>query len=650
MKNLVMRIMRIVRPQRRFWLQSLVALLLLIGGSAWGTRPRPVHAAAFDSATYAASTTKLDLYRASSGSYNTATNGVIQAYLDAAGMLHVNTDSANGQYLTVANMDTATAKQKYTNVKGIAFEGTGTIRLGANFYTSGVSTTFFNTCINLASITGLERLDVSQMTTLSDFFVNSSLRSVSGYENWNTSNVTSLASTFGGPVTAWPSVAKWDTSHVKSMAFLFDGSSTAAGKQVSGKAITISSHIEGLDQWNTSAVTSFAYAFSQTNLDTASLAEISGWDVHNGTNFNSMFYSAFNQARPSAYLAVRPDLSAWNVGNGDSFNSMFAADSAITSFADLKNWNMSKASDISSMFNGCRSLQDASFLTNWAVNDANKASFRANSFLYDTFALRTVDFSGWTISKNITTPFFGDSSIAGTDGNIGVQLTSITFGPNWSGTVNLPVYPVGPYSIGTSRMSYYAYSPQSTYPLAYWRGAKYDRAQVGGTIAQNVYQPSANASQRGDTLRMGYDVKLRLVDSQGNKVALAGQTITWGQAGATLQTVTTDANGEATVTNYADGTYQAALTSQLPAQYSPTNVQRTASLATAMLTLDGGTASPFATRTTTLAGVYAPVDLIVDPVTTTLPAAGGHTPLIEAALGVSLITASGVLLWRKRRA
>ena len=114
--------------------------------------------------------------------------------------------------------------------------------------------------------------------------------------DWDTSQVTSMSSSFGKQYQFNGDISAWDTSSVTDMRYMFIHSGS------------FNRDISSWDVSNVALMTSMfhnAYSFNQ---------DLSGWDVRNVTDMKYMFTYArsFNQ-----------DIRAWSVNSGASFFRMF---------------------------------------------------------------------------------------------------------------------------------------------------------------------------------------------------------------------------------------------------------------------------------------------------------------------------------------
>ena len=99
-------------------------------------------------------------------------------------------------------------------------------------------------------------------------------QSIFDIENWNTSNVTDMSSTFVNKKTFNRDISRWDTSNVTNMSLMFFGAS-AFNQDIGG--------------WNTSKVTTMESMFKFASVFDANLKK---WNVFNVTTIGDMFHGA----------------------------------------------------------------------------------------------------------------------------------------------------------------------------------------------------------------------------------------------------------------------------------------------------------------------------------------------------------------------
>ena len=144
-------------------------------------------------------------------------------------------------------------------------------------------------------------------------------------------------------------------------------------------------------EWDTILVNDISGLFKDTIFN----QDISGWNVSNVTNMDSLFENnkVFNQS-----------LNNWNTSNVTSMNSVFQG--AINFNQSLENWDTSNVTSINSMFLGA--IRFNSRVNNWNVSniiDSSGAFMNAFSFSQDIY--------NWKMSRciNFTNMFNGCISL-----------------------------------------------------------------------------------------------------------------------------------------------------------------------------------------------------------------------------------------------
>lgn len=187
--------------------------------------------------------------------------------------------------------------------------------------------------------------DTSNITSLnSTFYVASAFNQ--DLSSWNVGNVTTLYRTFRSAVSFNQDLSSWDTSKVTNMEEAFYSASAFNGdvstwdtgsatnmKRVFYNAVAFNQNISG---WDTSNVTSFEYMFRNAE---AFNQDISGWDTSSATNMLGMFMQTelFDQ-----------DISSWDLTIVTTINSMFYDASAFNQ--DVSSWNTVNVTDMSNAF------------------------------------------------------------------------------------------------------------------------------------------------------------------------------------------------------------------------------------------------------------------------------------------------------------
>ncbi|MFD1441743.1 BspA family leucine-rich repeat surface protein [Lacticaseibacillus hegangensis] len=626
-----------------------VILTIMLCMMASFSAPKSVQAAAWNQAAYNSASVK-GTWKVvgATGIADGGTVGGPKYYLDNSGTLHFGPATKPIASTVSSTVDAGTShlSSNAANVKAISFDG-------SNFFVDQTNG-FFQQFENLETITGLENVDVSQMTNMSFLFSGESgdgnankmpkLTTISGLSNWDVSHVTTMADMFQkNPVlTHVDGIANWDTSAVTDMNHLFYGD-------------TSMSTLPDLSAWKTNRVTDFDFAFSgMTNL--TEVTSLNNWDVSSGVKFWDMF------SNDPALTTL--NIQQWNPQNAEELYDMFQNDTSLTSL-NLAHWNVAKAKDFYNMFYNDTSLTSLD-LTGWQptageqfdhmfAEDAKLASLDVSGWtmanaetlqamFQDMTTVKALDVSKWAVplKANVTDMFDGDNALTkldltnwrlGTTWGVGdhvfpsysyspdpkalnqkSQLQSITFGPLMSGNIAFPQFTLGNGIYGV------------------WRGVSTDKTQVRNAGNANESYVPATTGTKGDTYRFAWDIQAKLVDSQGNPVTLAGVQLTVTNASGTqVATATTGTDGTVDIPlNTVAGSYTVKITGGIDAGH----------------TITKGTA------TTTINQADGQVALVVDEVhdediIKQFPAAGGHGP-ITLLLSTLLILVGGYGVWRER--
>jgi surface protein len=168
--------------------------------------------------------------------------------------------------------------------------------------------------------------------------------------DWDTSSVTSAATTFAGfydlAHTFNLDISGWDTGNVTNMRSMFF------------HAADFNHDIGG---WNTSNVTDMAGMFSRTS---SFNHDIGQWDTSNVTHLDSMF---------SLALAFNQDINGWDTSNVTDMSAVFRGATAFDQ--NLGDWDISSLRDGISLFDNS-GMSMANFdttLAGWASLDAGEA-------------------------------------------------------------------------------------------------------------------------------------------------------------------------------------------------------------------------------------------------------------------------------------
>jgi len=183
-----------------------------------------------------------------------------------------------------------------------------------------------------------------------------------GYDvsNVDTSQITDMEYLFDKAVVRYD-ISKWDVSHVKNMDSMFSQAKLEVDLQLNNwdvsQVITMAgtfvylesnNHSVYIDKWNTSNVLSMVAMFGGTTFQ----KNISSWDVSKVKNMDSLFHHSTNIG----------DISRWNVSNVTKMAFMFWESDFNK---DISNWDVSKVEDMRAMFDNSQFSGD---ISNWNLH------------------------------------------------------------------------------------------------------------------------------------------------------------------------------------------------------------------------------------------------------------------------------------------
>lgn len=186
---------------------------------------------------------------------------------------------------------------------------------------------------NLTEIDGLDKWDVSHVTTMRNIFYGDpklTSEALSGIANWNTENLESLYAAFQNDsgLTNLDFLKNWNTSKLDTMvsAFAYCPNLT---------------NIDGLSNWNTENLTDLGSAFIGTGI--TNLDALRNWNTSNLVSMGATFYAAGN-------LSDISGLANWDVSKVTNFASTFLYDSKIQGLVNLSNWEINNNANTFDMF------------------------------------------------------------------------------------------------------------------------------------------------------------------------------------------------------------------------------------------------------------------------------------------------------------
>ncbi len=237
---------------------------------------------------------------------------------------------------------------------------------------------------SLASIQGLSNMNTSEVTSMDNMFCGCSSLTSLDLRNFNTSKVKYMGLMFSGcSRLSSLDLSSFNTGNVKEMSHMFDGCSALTSLDLSNfnteKVEQMSYMFHKcynlislkLDNFNTSNVIEMGHMFDTCSklpsldlksFDTSSAInmnemfrscceltslDISGFNTSNAQNMYAMFYNC--------YKLSSLDLSGFNTSNVTDMSVMFCACYELTSI-DVSGFNTSKVTNMKSMFDNCKRI------------------------------------------------------------------------------------------------------------------------------------------------------------------------------------------------------------------------------------------------------------------------------------------------------
>ena len=226
---------------------------------------------------------------------------------------------------------------------------------------------------HLNKITGIDKLDTSEVLYMDELFYNCKTLTSLRANNWDTSQVRSMDYIFAFCSELKSlNLASWDVSECESLEGLFCHclNMTTTGD---------------LSSWDVSSANSLSYLFdSCTKL--RNVGDLSHWDV-SGVRDLSYMFNICNR------LSGIGDLSSWDVSQVETFSHLFC-DAPSLGYGDLSGWNVSDhCTDLSYMFKG-NTLPDYVDLSGWDVSNI----MNTGHMFENVSSVITYDISGWDTS------------------------------------------------------------------------------------------------------------------------------------------------------------------------------------------------------------------------------------------------------------
>ncbi len=307
-------------------------------------------------------------------------DGIAINYADSIATVHINADYAN---LT-------TGKQMFYCIWHLKhIEGLNIIN------TSNVTdmSEMFLGCSLLTSL-DLSNFDTSNVTDMRSMFSACQSLTTLNLSNFNTSNVTDMGSMFGFCHSlATLNLSNFDTSNVTNMISMFNGCSTLTSLDLSNfdtsNVMDMSGMFSGcqslttlnLSNFDTSNVTNMSNMFSYCQ--SLTILDLSNFDTSNVTDMSVMFYICHSLATL--------DLSNFDTSNVTDMRSMFSACHSLTTL-NLSNFDTSNVMDMSGMFSGC-------LLTSLDLSNFDTSKVTNMNGMFSGCSLTSLDLSNFDTSK-----------------------------------------------------------------------------------------------------------------------------------------------------------------------------------------------------------------------------------------------------------
>ena len=253
---------------------------------------------------------------------------------------------------------------------------------------------WFANCTNLTVIDGIEYLNTSDVTNMSDMFYKCSGLTSLDVTHFNTEKVTTMQLMFWGcsGLTSLD-VTHFNTANVTHMGSMFQTCRSLTSLDVSN--------------FNTEKVTDMRWMF--TGCSGLISLDLSKFNTEEVTNMECMFDGC------SGLTSL--DVSHFNTAKVTTMEAMFKGCSGLTSLV-VSNFNTENVTNMYEMFSGC------SRLTNLDVTHFNTSNVTSMGYMfYNCSSLTNLDVSNFNTAK-VTDMGYMFSNCSG--------LTSVTFGENFT--------------------------------------------------------------------------------------------------------------------------------------------------------------------------------------------------------------------------
>ncbi|WP_425437733.1 BspA family leucine-rich repeat surface protein [Mesoplasma corruscae] len=272
-----------------------------------------------------------------------------------------------------------------------------------------------STIYNLETVKTLPSTLPKEITSLSSFFANSSLNSIKGISNWDTSNVTNMSFMFRNAINFNQDLNNWNTSKVTNMYRMFQNASsfnedisnwdTSNVTNMEGMFNYASSFNQDINNWDTSKVSNMSFMFRNAiNFN----QDLNNWDTSKVTDMSWMF----GASSPSELMSFNGDISNWDTSNITNMKTMFQL--CVNFNQDISNWDTSSVTNMSYMFSNTFSFNQD--ISNWKTAKVTDMSYMFCNDYLPSFNGKEMSFkqdlTNWNVSQvNNHTLFWNDKNI-----------------------------------------------------------------------------------------------------------------------------------------------------------------------------------------------------------------------------------------------
>ncbi len=307
-----------------------------------------------------------------------------------------------------------------------AFYGCGNIEILATDDPNLLAVTnmayMFAECDNID--TGFDNWNTSNVTNMKFMFKESSI--TTGLDNWDVCNVTDMEEMFR-ETSFNGSIVNWDVGNVENMKNMFHQTNfnqnvgnwdVSSVENMSGLFSYNLQFNQNLNNWDVSSVVDMSGMFTE---NPSFNGDISAWDVSSVATMKQMFFIAY---------AFNQDISNWDVSNVQDMSTMFGW---ATSFnQNISGWDVGSVTNMYEMFAGTTSFNqniggwDVSSVTNMDYMFSYNSSFNHNignwdlsgspsmDYMFEGSSLSTENYDntlmGWALQAPSPTDFHAGNS------------------------------------------------------------------------------------------------------------------------------------------------------------------------------------------------------------------------------------------------